>query len=124
MEITFPKYVCRKGFTKRLCLTVLDYELFETQLSKYMTEVIIPRQIIRKDRILARRVLHEKYGPITKGVRDCINAGYVCKNCLSKDACAITLKYNKNESRIAKIARMFEMLYGNLQGSYWEELVS
>lgn len=125
VEIPCPKYVCRKGFTKRLCLTVLDDKLFETQLSKYMSEIIVPLHAIRKDRILARIVWIEMYGAITKPTMDCIRAGYKCENCPSKDTCKIIVRYTKNSPAVAKMARMFELLYGNFKGaSYWEKLVS
>lgn len=124
VDIPCPKYVCKKGYTRRLCLTVLDYKLFETQLSKYMVEIIIPLQEIRRNKILARKVWIEKYGFISKGTQYCIKARYKCKSCLNKNACAVTVKYNKNEPAMAKMARMFELLYGNFQGGYWEEMAS
>lgn len=73
IEIPCPKYVCKRGFSKRLCLTVLDVGLFETQLLKYMKEIIFPLREIRKNKILARKIWIKKYGFISKGT--CILSG-------------------------------------------------
>jgi hypothetical protein len=49
---------------------------------------------------------------------------YNCDACINNKACEIVRKYTVNEPAMAKMARMFELLYGNIQGGYWGNLVS
>ena len=122
VDIPCPKYVCKRGLSKRLCLTITDDKAFEKEFSKYMNEYVYPLQEIRKNKILARKIWIKKHGFITKYNQDCSRANYVCKNCLSKSDCQLSKSYNKGESTVLKMTKMLELLYGNLSKGYWAEL--
>lgn len=123
VEIPCPKYVCRRGFSKRLCLTIIDEKSFIKEFSRYYYGYILPIQVIRKNRILARRLHVKKYGYITKYNQDCSKAGYVCKNCDSRYECDLSRKLSKKDDHIYKITRMLEILYKNLHRGHWSDLV-
>lgn len=55
-EIPCPKYVCKREFSKRLCLTIMDEKLFIKEFDRYFNGYIRPAQELRKYRILARRI--------------------------------------------------------------------
>lgn len=119
VEIPCPKYVCKKGFSKRLCWTICDDEIFEKEFSKYLNGYIYPIQEIRKNKILARKVWISKYGFFTKDNQNCSASGYNCKICKSKFECELSKKYTKKDDHFYKMTRIFEILYGNLNKGYW-----
>ena len=124
VDIPCPKYVCKRGFVKRLCFTVFSFENFETEFKKYMYEYIHPLQEIRKNKILARKIWVKKYGFISKGSQYCSKAMYNCKICINQKACEVSKKYTKDDLVMIKMTKMLELLYGNLNNNYWNEFVS
>lgn len=122
MSLRCPKYVCKKGFSKRLCLTIINDELFKQEFSRYMNEYIYPMQAIRKNKILARKIWVKKYGFISKGMQYCTSANYNCKICLNRADCEITRKYNKDAFAMKKMSKMMKLLYGNLNQGYWANM--
>ena len=56
VEVPCPKYVCKRGFTKRLCLTITNDDLFLKEFDRYLNGYIRPAQELRKNLILARRI--------------------------------------------------------------------
>ena len=78
VEIPCPKYICKRGFSKRLCLTILDDNLFIKEFDRYLNDYIRPIQELRKNRILARRIFVAKYGYFTKYNKDCSLVNYDC----------------------------------------------
>ena len=122
-EIPCPKYVCRKGFSKRLCLTIINDSLFIKEFDRYYNGYIRPMQELRRNKILARRIFIKKYGYFTKYNQDCSKAGYNCKICKNQYECDLSKKLSKKDSHIYKLTRMTEILYGNLNHGYWANLV-
>ena len=122
-EIPCPKYVCKRGFSKRLCLTIMDEKLFIKEFDRYFNGYIRPAQELRKYRILARRIFVKKYGYFTRYNQDCSRANYNCRKCNSRYECDLSRKLSKNDEHIYKITRMSEILYGNLQHGHWADLV-
>lgn len=123
VEVPCPKYVCRKGFSKRLCLTITDDSLFMKEFDRYFNGYIRPMQELRKNKILARRIFVKKYGYFTRYNQDCSNAGYNCKICQNQYECDLSKKLSKKDSPIYKLTRMAEILYGNLNHGHWANLV-
>ena len=119
----FHKYVCKRGFTKRLCLTITNDDLFLKEFDRYLNGYIRPAQELRKNLILARRIFVKKYGYFTRYNQDCSNARYDCKNCGSIEECMLAKKLSKKEEHIYKVTRLAEILYGNLNHGYWADLV-
>lgn len=124
IDFPCPKYVCKRGFSKRLCLTIIDDNLFMKEFDRYFNGYIRPIQELRKHRILARRVLVQKYGYFTKYNQDCSQANYDCQKCNSKLECDLSKKLSKKEEHIYKLTRLYEILYGNLNHGYWANLVN
>ena len=114
VEVPCPKYVCRKGFSKRLCLTITDDNLFMKEFDRYLNCYIRPMQELRKNKILARRIFVKKYGYFTRYNQDCSKAGYNCKLCQNLYECNLSRKLSKKDDHIYKLTRMAEILYGNL----------
>ena len=52
VEVPCPKYVCKRGFTKRLCLTITNDDLFLKEFDRYLNGYIRPAQELRKNLIL------------------------------------------------------------------------
>lgn len=123
VEIPCPKYLCKKGYIKRLCLTITDDNLFIKEFDRYYNGHIRPIQELRKNLIISRRIFVKKYGYFTKYNQDCSIAQYNCKNCKSKIECNISKKLTKKDDHIYKITRIFEILYGNLNHGHWADLV-
>lgn len=123
VEIPCPKYVCKRGFSKRLCLTILDENLFIKEFDRYFNGYIRPMQELRKNLILARRIFVKKYGYFTKYNQDCSSAKYNCKICKSRSECDMTRKLSRKDKHIYRITRLVEILYGNLNHGHWAELV-
>ena len=123
VEVPCPKYVCKRGFTKRLCLTITNDDLFLKEFDRYLNGYIRPAQELRKNLILARRIFVKKYGYFTRYNQDCSNARYDCKNCGSIEECMLAKKLSKKEEHIYKVTRLAEILYGNLNHGYWADLV-
>lgn len=123
VEIPCPKYVCRKGFSKRLCLTITDDNLFMKESGRYFNGYIRPMQELRKNKILARRIFVKKYGYFTRYNQDCSKAGYNCKICQNKYECDLSRKLSKKDNHIYKLTRMAEILYGNINHGHWANLV-
>ena len=122
ISLPCPKYVSKKGFSKRLCLTIINDEIFKQEFSKYTDEYVYPMQEIRKNRILARKIWIKKYGFISKGLQYCTLANYNCKICLNKSGCEITKKYKKDDFAMKKMSKMMKILYGNLNQGYWADM--
>lgn len=123
VEVPCPKYVCKRGFTKRLCLTITNDDSFLKEFDRYLNGYIRPAQELRKNLILARRIFVKKYGYFTRYNQDCSNARYDCKNCGSIEECMLAKKLSKKEEHIYKVTRLAEILYGNLNHGYWADLV-
>ena len=123
VEVPCPKYVCRKGFSKRLCLTITDDNLFMKEFDRYLNCYIRPMQELRKNKILARRIFVKKYGYFTRYNQDCSKAGYNCKLCQNLYECNLSRKLSKKDDHIYKLTRMAEILYGNLNHGHWANLV-
>ena len=123
VEIPCPKYVCRRGFTKRLCFTITNDDIFMKEFARYYNGYIRPAQELRKNLILSRRIFIQKYGYFAKYNQDCFAAQYNCKNCKSKIECNIARKLSKKDEHIYKLTRLAEILYGNLNHGYWANLV-
>ena len=122
VEVPCPKYVCKCGFTKRLCFTITDDNLFMKEFDRYYNGYIKPMQELRKNLILARRVFVQKYGYFTRYNKDCSIAQYNCKKCKSKIECDIARKLSKKDDHIYKVTRLAEILYRNLNHGYWANL--
>ncbi len=123
VEVPCPKYVCKRGFSKRLCLTIIDEELFIKEFDRYLNGYIRPIQELRKNLILARRIFVKKYGYFTRYNQDCSSVKYNCKKCKSFQECNLSKKLSKKDDHIYKITRLAEILYGNLNHGYWTQLV-
>lgn len=123
VEVPCPKYVCKKGYLKRLCLTITDEKIFEKEFNDYLNGYIRPIQELRKRRILARRLWVDKYGYFTKYNQDCSLVNYNCKKCKSKQECDLQKKYSRKDMHILRLTRAFEILYGNLNRGYFADLV-
>ena len=123
VEIPCPRYVSKRGFTKRLCLTIMDDNLFMKEFDRYYNGYVRPMQELRKNLIIARRIFVKKYGYFTGYNQDCSIAKYNCKNCKNQIECNISKKLTKKDGHIYKITRIFETLYGNLNQGYWANLV-
>ena len=65
VEIPCPRYVSKRGFTKRLCLTIVDDNLFIKEFDRYYNGYIRPIQELRENLIIARRIFVKKYGYFT-----------------------------------------------------------
>ena len=122
-EIPCPKYICKRGFIKRLCFTIMDDKLFIKEFDRYLNGYIRPIQELRKNKILARRIFVQKYGYFTRYNQECSKANYECRRCQNKSECDIARKLSKKDSHIYKLTRMAEILYGNLNHGYWADLV-
>ncbi len=122
-EIPCPKYICKKGFIKRLCLTIIDDAIFIKEFDRYFNGYIRPMQELRKNRILARRIFVAKYGYFTKYNQDCSIVNYNCKKCNSRYECNLSKKLSKKDDHIYKLTRLSEILYGNLNRGHWANLV-
>lgn len=122
VEVPCSKYVSKKGYSKRLCLTIINDGLFKKEFERYFIGYIKPAQELRKNLILARRIFVQKYGYFTKYNKDCSFAQYNCKICKSKVECDISRKLSKKDDHIYKITRLAEILYGNLNHGYWADL--
>lgn len=48
VDIPCPKYICKRGFSKRLCLTILDDNLFMKEFERYLDGYVRPIQVLRK----------------------------------------------------------------------------
>ena len=48
VEVPCPKYVCKRGFTKRLCLTITNDDLFLKEFDRYLNGYIRPAQELSK----------------------------------------------------------------------------
>ena len=68
VEIPCPKYICKRGFSKRLCLTILDDNLFLKEFDRYLNGYIRPMQELRNNRIIARRIFVSKFGYFTSNI--------------------------------------------------------
>lgn len=123
IDIPCPKYVSKRGYSKRLCLTILDEKIFHKEFDTYLNGYVRPIQELRKNRIIARRILFKKYGYFTKYNQDCSNANYNCKICNIKFECDLSKRLSKKDKHIMRITRLFEILYGNLNRSYWANLI-
>ena len=123
VDIPCPKYLCKRGFMKRLCWTIINEQIFLKEFDRYLNGYVRPIQELRRQKILSRKVFLQKYGYITKYNKDCAAALYDCKKCKSKSECDIARKFNKNDFHIFKITRMFEILYSNITYGYWADLV-
>lgn len=123
IEVPCPKYIAKKGYIKRLCLTILNDELFLKEFDRYFNGYIRPMQEIRKNLIISRRVFVSKYGYFTKYNQDCSKALYNCKNCKSRYECNLSKKLSKKDGHIYKITRLAEILYGNLNHGHWADMV-
>ena len=123
VDIPCPKYICKRGFSKRLCLTILDDNLFMKEFERYLDGYIRPIQVLKKNLILARRIFVSKYGYFTKYNQDCALANYKCKCCKSKQECDLSKKLSKKDDHIYKLTRIAEILYGNLNHGHWADLV-
>ena len=123
VEIPCPKYICKRGFSKRLCLTILDDNLFIKEFDRYLNGYIRPIQELRKNRILARRIFVAKFGYFTKYNQDCSLVNYDCSKCSSHYECDLSKKLSKKDNHIYKLTRLAEILYGNLNKGYWANLV-
>ena len=66
VEVPCSKYVSKKGYSKRLCLTIINDGLFKKEFERYFIGYIKPAQELRKNLILARRIFVQKYGYFTK----------------------------------------------------------
>lgn len=109
----------KKGYRKRHCLVVLDFEKFKNQFNKYLNEYLYPMQEIRANKILARKAWVKKYGFISSGNQYCNQAMYDCSGCINKSACDIAKKYTGNEPAMKKLTKMLEILYGNIQNGHY-----
>lgn len=123
VDIPCPQYICKKGFSKRLCLTIIDDQTFIKEFDRYLNGYIRPTQEIRKNLILARRIFIKKYGYFTKYNQDCSAVKYNCKNCMSKSECDLSRRLSKKDAHVFKITRLAEILYNNLNHGYWADLV-
>lgn len=123
VEIPCPRYVCKSGFSKRLCWTILNDELFVIEFGRYLNGYVRPLQEIRKKLILARRIFVSKYGYFTKYNQDCSLVNYDCSKCQSHYECVLSRKLSKKDDHIYKLTRLAEILYGNLNKGHWAELV-
>ena len=123
VEVPCPKYVCRRGFTKRLCLTITDDNVFRKEFDRYLNGYIRPMQELRKNLILARRIFVKKYGYFTRYNQDCALANYKCKDCKSKAECDLAKNLSKKDDHIYKLTRLAEILYGNIHHGHWADLV-
>ena len=124
VDIPCPKYVCKRGFSKRLCLTILNDTLFIKEFDRYFNGYIRPMQELRKHRILARRIFVKKYGYFTRYNQDCSKAIYNCNNCKSRYECDLSKQLCKENDHIYKLTRIYEILYANLNHGYWANLVN
>ncbi|MGN0005989.1 MAG: hypothetical protein ACI37Z_08475 [Candidatus Gastranaerophilaceae bacterium] len=124
IDIPCPRYVCKRGFSKRLCLTIIDDTLFLKEFDRYFNGYIRPMQELRKHRILARRIFVKKQGCFTKYNQDCSQALYNCNKCKSKYECDLSKKLSKEDDHIYKLTRLYEILYHNLNHGYWADLVN
>ena len=123
IEVPCPKYIAKKGYIKRLCLTVIDEELFKKEFDRYFNGYIKPTQELRKNIVLARRVFVSKFGYFTKYNQDCSRANYNCKNCESLYECDLSRKLSKNDDHIYRITRLAEILYGNIHHGHWADML-
>lgn len=123
VEVPCPKYVCRRGFSKRLCFTIMDEKVFMKEFDRYYNGYVRPMQELRKNIILSRRIFVKKYGYFTKYNQDCSKARYKCKNCQNQYECDLTRTLSKKDDHIYKLTRLAEILYGNLNHGHWAELV-
>ena len=123
VDIPCPKYIAKRWFSKKLCLTLLDEETFKTEFKRYYEGYILPFQELRQNIILARKIWIKKYGYFTKYNQDCVKARYKCKNCTNKEEFLLTKKYSKKDYHVMKLTRIFEILYDNLNCGYWADLV-
>ena len=123
VEIPCPKYVCKRGFSKRLCLTILDDNLFLKEFDRYLNGYIRPMQELRNNRILARRIFVSKFGYFTKYNQDCSLVNYNCSKCSSRYECDLSKKLSKKDDHVYKLTRLAEILYGNLNKGHWANLV-
>lgn len=121
--IPCPKYVCKKGFSKRLCLTIIDETIFIKEFDRYLNGYIRPIQELRKNLILARRIFVKKYGYFTQYNQVCSKSRYRCKECKNQYECDLSRKLTKKDDHIYKLTRLVEILYGNLNRGYWADLV-
>ena len=103
VEIPCPKYICKRGFSKRLCLTILDDNLFLKEFDRYLNGYIRPMQELNN--------------------QDCSLVNYDCKKCPSRYECDLSRKLSKKDDHIYKLTRLAEILYGNLNKGYWANLV-
>ena len=122
-EIPCPKYVCKRGFTKRLCLTIIDDNLFIKEFDRYLNGYVYPIQELRKNLILSRRIFVQKFGYFTRYNQDCSKAGYRCEKCRSKYECDISKKLSKKDDHLYKLTRMVEILYENIHHGHWADMV-
>lgn len=123
VDIPCPRYVSKRGFSKRLCLTIINDEIFLKEFDRYFNGYIRPMQELRRHRILARRIFVKKYGYFTKYNQDCSKANYDCKKCSSKNECNLSRKLSNKNDHIYKLTRFAEFLYGNLNHGHWADLV-
>lgn len=107
VEIPCPKYICRKGFSKSSCLTIIDDYLFIKEFDRYLNGYIRPMQELRKNKILARRIFVKKYGYFTRYNQDCSHAGYSCKICQNKYECNLSRKLSRKDNHIYRITAIF-----------------
>ncbi len=123
IEVPCPKYVCKRGFSKRLCLTIINETLFIKEFGRYLNGYVRPIQELRKNLILARRIFVKKYGYFTKYNQECSKAGYNCKNCRNIYECDLSRKLSRKDDHIYRLTRLAEILYGNLNHGHWADLV-
>lgn len=123
VEIPCPMYISKKGFSKRLCLTIIDENKFKQEFDRYFNGYIRPMQELRKNLILARRIYVKKYGYFTQYNQNCSATKYECKTCISRDECNLARKLSKKDNHIYRLTRLAEILYGNLNHGHWADLV-
>ena len=123
VDIPCPEYLCKRGFMKRLCWTIIDEDTFLKEFNRYFYGYVRPMQELRKQKILSRKLFIKKYGYITKYNKDCSEANYDCKKCKSKSECDISRKIGKKDFHIFKLTRILEILYSNISYGYWANLI-
>lgn len=102
-----------KGYRYQLTRVVKNIARFEEEMMKYYHLQIIPIREAKKNKMLLKIALMERFGYITEGNQYCQKANYECHNCLNyKGGCKIVVKYSKNQ--IKKVTKLFELAYGNL----------
>lgn len=102
-----------KGYRYQRTRVVKNIAKFEEEMKKYYQLQIVPIREAKKDKMLFKLALMERFGYITEGNQYCQKANYECPNCLNyKGGCKIVKKYSTNQ--IKKITKLFELAYGNL----------